>query len=195
MNMLENGLRAYEVGWYGGWGGRVVSNRKAMNTSFLPATQDTSASAMATSLSTVTNQLNKSARELAYPNFFPQAQRDFAARLKWSVTTQYPNANHEPVVKIEGPLTVLASAGERIRLNGAVSDPDGNVVSIQWWQFQVGSYPNKMVISNPNSAQAEVLIPNDAAAGQTIHLILEAADHGTPSLTRYQRMIITVREK
>ena len=195
MNMLGNGLRAYEVGWYGGWGGRVVSNRKAMNTSFLPATQDTSASAMATSLSTLTNQLNKSASELAYPDFFPQAQRDFAARLKWSVTTQYPNANHEPVVKIEGSLTVLASAGEKIRLHGAVSDPDGNAVSIQWWQFQVGSYPNKVVISNPNSAQAEVLIPNDAAAGQTIHLILEAADHGTPSLTRYQRMIITVREK
>jgi hypothetical protein len=137
----------------------------------------------------------REAGALEYPDFFPQAQRDFAARLKWSVTAKYSEANHEPAVKIEGPLNVLAFAAEKIRLNGAVSDPDGNDVSIKWWQFQVGSYPNKVVISNPTSAQAEVFIPNDAVGGQTIHLILEATDNGTPSLTRYQRIIITVRNK
>lgn len=195
MNMLGNGLRAHEVGSYGGWGGREVSNKEAMTGSFLSAAQDTSANAMATSLSNLTNQLNKNAQALAYPNFFPQAQRDFAARLTWSVTPQYARANHEPVVNLEGPLTVLASAGEKIRLNGAVSDPDGNAVTINWWQFRVGSYANKVIISNPASAQAEVLIPTDAVGGQTIHLILEATDNGTPSLTRYQRVIVTVRTK
>ncbi len=163
MNMLGNGLRSYEAGSYGGWGGRE-------------------------------NQLNNSATELDYPDFFPQAQSDFAARLKWSVTASYSSANHEPVVEIEGPLNLLASAGEKIRINGEVSDPDGNAVSIKWWQFRVGSYPNKVIISNPNSAQAQVLIPNDAIGGQTIHLILEATDNGTPSLTRYQRIIITIKD-
>jgi len=160
MNMLGNGLRAFEAGSYGGWGGREAGDR-----------------------------------ELAYPDFFPQAQHDFAARLKWSVTATYANANHEPVVEIEGPLNVLAFAGEKIHVNGDVSDPDGNAVSIKWWQFQVGSYPNKVVISNSDSKNAEVLIPNDASGGQTIHLILEATDNGTPSLTRYQRIIITVKDK
>lgn len=198
MNMLGNGLRAHEVGYYGGWGGRKVGNRETTNSSFLSGgstAQDTSANAMATTLSTLNNQLDKSAKELAYPNFFPQAQRDFAARLTWSVTPTYSKANHEPIVKIEGPLHVLASAGEKIRLNGAVSDPDGNAVFVNWWQFQVGSYPNKVAITNPDSAQADVLIPQDAVAGQTIHLILEATDNGTPALTRYQRVIITVRSK
>jgi len=162
MNMLGNGLRAYEAGSFGGWGGREAGN---------------------------------SAKDFDYPNFFPHAQRDFAARLKWSVTSQYKNANHEPVVRIEGPLKILVSAGEKIRLNGVVSDPDGNKVSIKWWQFQVGSYPNKVVISNPTSVQTEILIPKDAEGGQTIHLILEATDNGTPSLTRYQRIIITVKNK
>ena len=120
-------------------------------------------------------ELNKSGKKIAYPDFFPQAQRDFAARLKWSVTATYKNANHEPVAKIEGPLDILASAGEKIRINGNISDPDGNAVSISWWQLQVGSYPNKVNISNPNPARAEVLIPNDAMGGQTIHLILEAS--------------------
>lgn len=192
MNMLGNGLRAHEAGSYGGWGGREVGNKQAVSFS---TAQDTSANAMATTLSTLNNRLDKSAKELAYPNFFPQAQRDFAARLKWSVTATYANANHEPVVRVEGPLTVLASAGEKIRLSGAVSDPDGNAVSSKWWQLQAGSYPGKVVIANPNSAQAEVVIPNDAVGGQTIHLILEATDNGTPSLTRYQRLILTIRNR
>jgi len=92
-------------------------------------------------------------------------------------------------------MSILAYAGEKIRLNGVVSDPDGNAVSVKWWQFQVGSYPNKVVISNPTSAQTEILIPKDAEGGQTIHFILEATDNGTPALTRYQRIIIIVKNK
>ena len=34
---------------------------------------------------------------------------------------------------------------------------------------------------------------SDAQAGQTIHVILEATDNGTPSLTRYQRVIVTIQ--
>jgi len=33
----------------------------------------------------------------------------------------------------------------------------------------------------------------DASAGQTIHLIFEATDNGTPPLSRYQRVIVSVR--
>jgi hypothetical protein len=191
MNMLGNGLRAYESSSYGGWGGRGIGGKETVGFSF-GVSQDTSANAMAASLSTVNSRSRESSD---YPNFFPQAQRDFAARLKWSITPKYTDANHEPVVRIEGPLTVMASAGDKVRLNGAVSDPDKNAVSINWWQFQVGSYPGQVVISNPTSAQAEVQIPKDAVGGQTIHLILEATDNGTPALTTYQRMIITVRTK
>ncbi|HLL43215.1 MAG TPA: DUF1593 domain-containing protein, partial [Segetibacter sp.] len=107
MNMLGNGLRAYELGSYGGWGGRELGNKEATNFSFPPTDStslDTSANAMVATLSS----LNKR-KESAYPNFFPQAQLDFAARLKWSVTPKYADANHEPVVNIEGPLNVLAS--------------------------------------------------------------------------------------
>ncbi|HET9825917.1 MAG TPA: hypothetical protein VFP87_11315, partial [Chitinophagaceae bacterium] len=154
---------------------------------------DTSSQGMVTTLSTLTGQLNKSAVALAYPDFFPAAQRDFAARLKWSVTPKYSNANHEPIVKIEAPLSIMASAGEKIRLNGAVSDPDGDAISVKWWQFEVGSYPGKVIISNSASMQTEVVIPKDAVAGQTIHVILEATDKGSPSLTSYQRVIVTVR--
>lgn len=39
---------------------------------------------------------------------------------------------------------------------------------------------------------ARFRIPADAQPGQTIHLILEATDNGSPALTHYQRVVITV---
>jgi hypothetical protein len=33
-------------------------------------------------------------------------------------------------------------------------------------------------------------MPNDIKKGETIHLILEVKDNGTPQLTRYQRVIV-----
>jgi len=184
MNMLGNGLRAYEEGTYGGWGGRELPNKQP---NALSLATDTSQQAMVTALST----LNKKAN--AYPDFFPAAQQDFAARLKWSVTPKYSGANHAPVVKIEGPLNVLASPGETIKLNGAISDPDGDKVSIKWRQFPVGTYPGKISISNADMTQVKVPVPKDAVSGQTIHVILEVTDSGSPFLTGYQRVIITVK--
>ena len=191
MDMLGNGLRAYEVGTYGGWGGRQVSNQEMQNI-FTPMS-DTSQQAMATALSSMNSGVNKTAN--AYPNSFPAAQRDFAARLKWSVTPKYANANHAPVVQVEGPSTVMASPGETIKLNGAASDPDGNKVSLKWWQFGVGSYTGNVDIADANTKQAKLLIPKDAVAGQTIHVIIEATDTGSPALTSYQRVIVMIREK
>jgi len=190
MNMLGNGLRAYDVGSYGGWGGREVDN-ETNNFSFQMS--DTSQQAMVSAISSLNSQSNKSAN--AYPDFFPAAQQDFAARLKWSVTPKYSDANHAPLVTIEGPLNILASRGETLKLNGQVLDPDGDNVTIKWWQFLVGSYPNKVDISKGNMANAKLLIPKDARPGQTIHVVLEATDNGTPALTMYQRVIVRVRDK
>jgi hypothetical protein len=185
MNMLGNGLRAFEESSYGGWGGHQI-NKQLANSFSLSAT-DTSQQAMASAI----NSMSKSAND--YPDFFPAAQQDFAARLKWSVTPKYSDANHEPVITIENPLNVLASPGETIRVNANVSDPDGNNVSVKWWQFMVGTYSNKVDISDANKARAKVHIPKDAVAAQTIHMIVEATDNGSPNLTSYQRIIITVK--
>lgn len=190
MNMLANGLRAYEFGSYGGWGGRTLAGNTTESFAF--NLNDTSQQAMANALGAVTSQMNKNAS--AYPDFFAAAQQDFATRLKWTVKSKYADANHEPVVRIEGPLELIASPGETIRLNGNASDPDGDKLTISWSQFKVGSFPGDIAIANPNALQCRVTIPKDAIAGQTIHVILQATDNGKPSLTRYQRVIITVKK-
>ena len=183
MNMIGNGLRAFEFASYGGWGGRGTDTQ---NFSFNMS--DTSQQAMVAAISASNRNTTN------YPNFFPAAQKDFAVRMKWSITPKYTDANHEPLVKIAGPLDVLASAGETIRLNGSISDPDKNNLKIKWWQFRTGTYPGEVAITNATSEQCRVTIPKDAKVGQTIHIILEVTDDGAPALTRYQRVIVTVRE-
>jgi hypothetical protein len=127
--------------------------------------------------------------------FFAAAQHDFAARLKWSVTPNYKDANHEPSVRISGPHDLDAKPGDVVDLRGAVSDPDGNRVTVRWWQDnEAGTYPGDVTVAEPAAATTTFRVPAEATAGQTIHLILEATDDGTPTLTRYQRVVVTIRK-
>ena len=109
------------------------------------------------------------------------------------MTPTYAGANHEPRVSVRGSTSVSARPGETIRLEGLTSDPDGDAVTVRWWQWQdVGTYPGKVTLSNPTALATSVQVPTDAAQGQTIQLVLEATDNGTPALTRYQRIVVTV---
>ena len=123
--------------------------------------------------------------------FLPAAQNELAARFKWAVTPQYKDANHHPVIK--GPSEISARAGEKVNMNVKVTDPDKDVVSLQWVQFKVGTYSGEVAVEDPTSASTSFTIPSDAKSGETIHLVLEARDSGTPSLYRYHRVIITVK--
>jgi hypothetical protein len=191
MNMLGNGLRAYEKDFYGGWGGRAI---RKTDTGMFSNLSEGSAEQMATQLGAL-NEKKANDATLPFPDFFSQAQNSFAARMKWSVTPKFSEANHEPTVGIQGPLKMMANAGQKVKLNGIVSDSDGNKVSVKWLLMPAGSYPNKVEINNAETLKAEVLIPKDATAGQTIHVVLEATDDGKPALTSYQRVIIEVRGK
>jgi hypothetical protein len=189
MGMLANGLRAYESADYGGWGGYANSHIFQFGTGDSTNTDTTLAALTSAILD------NSKTGKNSYPNFFPAAGNDLAARFKWSVTPQYKGANHEPKVSVDGPLNIKAGAGEKIKLAGKVSDPDGDKVSVKWWQFRVGSYPKEVAVASPHSASTDFTVPADAKSGQTIHLILEATDHGSPALTRYQRVVLTVSGK
>jgi hypothetical protein len=127
------------------------------------------------------------------PNFTPAAQNGFAARLQWSVTPAYEAANHEPTVSLQGRPRLYLRAGDTVRLKGVVADPDDDAVSVKWWQWtEVGTYPGEVWFSDRAALDTDVRVPADAERGQTIQLVLEATDDGTPPLTRYQRMVLTV---
>ena len=47
-------------------------------------------------------------------------------------------------------------------------------------------------IQHADRKEASFKVPSDAKVGNTIHIILEGKDNGKPTLTRYQRVILTV---
>jgi hypothetical protein len=102
-------------------------------------------------------------------------------------------ANHEPKVTIEGSTRISARPGETVRLRATTSDPDGDVVTVKWWRWKdVDTYPGQVTLSSPTALATSMQIPADAIPGQTIQLVLEATDTGTPALTRYQRIVVSV---
>jgi hypothetical protein len=215
INLVDNGLRAYQNPQWGGWGGRMqpgVPNLSLFGPPPPNMSSDTSgvARGLAPAGSDANKVSTKPVKALDLSNFhFPAvpprtaaisarllvaAQNDFAARLKWSVTPKFSDANHPPLVKIKGPLSISAAPGTTVHLQAEVSDPDHNSVSVTWWQYNdAGTYPGDVSLSDTTALSTTFRIPDDTKSGQTIHIILEATDNGTPSLTRYQRIVVTVR--
>jgi hypothetical protein len=183
MNMPDNGLRAYEKGTYGGWGG--VSS--SQNTEIIYLSVDSSDQAMAERMN------NANSIRTDFPDFFPEAQNDFAARMKWSVTNSYKKANHAPKVNISGPLILLASPGQNIKIHGSAADPDHDNLNYKWWQFMVGTVNFPVEIKDKNSNTAEFQIPAQAKSNDEFHIILEVKDDGLPVMTSYKRVIIKIK--
>jgi hypothetical protein len=220
LNLLANGLRAYEDGSWGGWGGRVRADGSGFprfGPPVTPAGPDDPGIAMGLAPAGSTanapppaappaarteggapparaRQQPSAHLTLVNARFFAAAQHDFAARLKWSVTPTFTGANHAPAVKIDGPLSRHVRAGQTVDLRGAVTDPDRDPVTVSWWHYQdAGTYPAGIAIPNATQLRTELQVPADARPGQTIHVILEATDGGSPALTRYQRVVLTVQ--
>jgi hypothetical protein len=192
LNLIDNGLQGYEDATPGGWAGLGTgAARAATGQRPLPRITINSYDDLLKLQEQAAAQPRPPSPD---PNFTPAAEHGLAARLLWSVTPTYAGANHEPLVSIRGKSEVAARPGETVRLEGSSSDPDGNAVTVRWWQWKVvGTYPGKVTFSSPTALATSVQVPADATAGQTIQLVLEATDNGTPALTRYRRVIIHVR--
>lgn len=124
---------------------------------------------------------------------------DFEARMDWSITNDYKNANHQPMAVLNGDKTrrVLqrsASVGNIVILSAEGSkDPDGNSLSYKWSFYDApSSYDGSVTITNDTSVKAGIEIPKNSE-GKEIHIVLEVYDNGSPNLYAYRRMIVNVK--
>lgn len=183
LHLLDVGLRNIDNPSYGGWGGRLVQSPDNPN-----RWED---GELAMDLNPYTEEM-----DTRYPlvRWIDVIQNDFAARADWAVMG-YDEANHAPVPSIEGELDITAAPGTIVELNASATDPDGDEVTFEWWQYEeVGTYAGSVELTATEGATSSFTVPEDAEAGSTIHIILEATDSGEPPLTRYQRVIVTVGE-
>ena len=175
MHQIEVGLRSLENPSYGGWGGRFIPEKSGITNVWKNAEDD--------------GNLFKPIWRWA-----EAFQNDWAVRADWCIKT-YREANHPPIVNLETPKDLDAAPGAVVKLSVRGStDPDGDKLGYSWWQYrEPGTYKGEVTIRDADRAVVSVQIPADAKAGDTIHLIAEVIDGGKPALTRYARVIVTVR--
>jgi hypothetical protein len=122
-------------------------------------------------------------------------QNDFAARMDWCVNS-YEQANHPPVVKLNGFDRITVESGTRFELDASLTyDPDGDGLIYYWFNYpEAGSCDKPASLFPPNIVKPMVLAP-DVETPQTVHFILKVTDRGTPRLTRYKRIVVDVIPK
>jgi hypothetical protein len=204
LHVIPNGLRSAESPDFGGWGGRFVRVRD--NTWLDPVSEPGYRypegrwyTGSAWGRMRLKKEIPNDAELITYLKpqwrWIDAIQNDFAARADWCVKP-YDQANHPPAVKLAHAPDMNARPGAKVSLSAeGTTDPDGNMVGYRWWQYkEADTFGGTVGIENGGGQKASFTVPADAKIGQTIHVVCEVTDDGTPRLTRYQRVVLTVAE-
>jgi hypothetical protein len=204
LNLVNNGLSDPDHPEWGGWGGRYELYTPRTEKWFLkPETRPIWTNVQDEVFGYdgewhTTNHATIWRWRSAYQN-------DFAARMDWTIKP-YKEANHPPIVMLDHPSYIKAKHGERVDLSAKGStDPDGDALSFEWFFYEepgtrsMANYLSgvKQEIKGFDQVKAWLIINDNrgfvmAPGTGTMHIILAVTDHGSPRLTRYQRIIIEV---
>jgi Protein of unknown function (DUF1593) len=180
LHLVNVGLDNLANPHFGGWGGRLKVSKT--NPNRWEDGEDVA------DFNPITKKM-----DMAYPQirWLAALQNDFAARADWCVN-DYTHANHPPSVKLNHSSHLKAKPNQKVKLSGQGFDVDKNNLTYRWWQYQeAGTYQGTIDIQKNNQSKSFFKMPADIKAGETIHIIIEVTDNGTPQLARYQRVIVT----
>ena len=213
LGLIDNGLNAYRRPDWGGWGGRYIY-RQTYGETHPIWTQGGDLFSRITSQDTVTGIDGKQyiSDQATIWRWREAYQNDFAARMDWTIA-DYRHANHNPLLEVNGhagiaPILLDAVVGQPLLLDASHShDPDGQHLHYSWFNYaEAGSASGNLstvTIAGADTAKAVVTptavchpmwlpIRDQCAGTGTAHIILAVTDDGSPQLTSYRRVILTV---
>jgi hypothetical protein len=200
LGLINNGLNAPEHPDWGGWGGRYELYTPRTRKWFAqPETRPFWSDAEDEVLGV--DGLWHTSNKATIWRWRRAYQHDFVARMDWTVKP-YAEANHPPIARLAHAAELAAKPGQRVTLSATGStDPDGDALAYEWFHYgepggfsvQDGRTGAPLKIENAQSPQASFVVPKNAFRLGTLHVILAVTDNGTPALTRYQRVIVTVQ--
>lgn len=209
--LVQNGLGVPEHPEYGSWGGRY--QRSDMSTKGLASKHYGDAVDRVAGSDGRIYTTNHGTVWRWRDSF----QNDFAARIKWSLSSDFASANHAPIVSINGdtsltPLEIEAEAGSTLTLDASGTyDLDGDDLTFKWFHYkdptatqawvdaEVADIAIKPIdegrkvditVPPPERCCVELMSRQPIPRGQILHLILQVTDSGTPALTSYRRVLI-----
>jgi hypothetical protein len=120
-------------------------------------------------------------------------QNDFAARMAWT-TKRVADANHPPVPVVDHPDGITVRSGQTFELSARGStDPDGDSLSYYWFQYlEAGTCKTPLKFLAAENTIAVPLAAPKVDKEETAHVILRVTDKGTPPISRYKRVIVTI---
>lgn len=179
--LVPTGMNDPEHPEWGSWAGRYGRNETFPDRAYYWANQQ----------DTWEGSTN---RDNTLKRWAPSLQNDFRARLDWCVQDR-AHANHPPVATVRGTRQQKVRPGTEVALDGSLSrDPDGQPLHLEWTYYpEPGTYRGEPpVLRGTGDGKAAFTAPVVSEAA-TLHFVLSATDTGAPPLTRYQRVIVTVR--
>ncbi|MDV6329997.1 DUF1593 domain-containing protein [Asticcacaulis sp. 201] len=212
LSLIPNGLNAPEHPDWGGWGGRYrLYTPDRANTDLtgfnggMPIEQeprpiwtnavDDYTPTLANPFGRTTKASEKTATgyRITVWRWRKEFQNDFAARMDWT-TKPYAEANHPPVARLGHADHLTVKSGERFALSAkGSSDPDGDSLSYQWFHYpEIGDWKTPIPIASADNIYAVWVVAPKVTEPKTAHFILKVTDKGTPPLTRYKRVIVTI---
>ena len=212
-NLIDNGLDSSLRPDWGGWGGRYLYRQPYGETHPI-WTQGGDLFSRVTSQDTVRGSDGKTytSDQATIWRWRTAFQNDFAARMDWTID-DYRHANHNPVVEVNGqpstaPIYIDATVGEPTVLDASrAHDPDGQSLHYSWFLYpEAGSTGANLSAINISAAGTPkaVVVPTAVCRPMwlplgppckgtgTAHIILAVTDDGSPQLTSYRRIILTV---
>jgi hypothetical protein len=202
LGLVRNGLNVPERPDWGGWGGRYEFYTPRKQKWHLEAETRPFWSNCMDEVLGVDGHWHTSNHATIW-RWRSAYQNDFAARMDWTIQP-YDEANHPPLPKLDHPGELTVKRGETVNLSAVSStDPDGDKLTYEWFYYgEAGTFTfssartgQPLEIKNNDQPRASFTVPTKRVMPPgtgTMHVILAVTDKGTPPLTRYKRMIVTV---
>jgi hypothetical protein len=215
LNLIPNGLNVQEHPDWGGWGGRYELYKPELAdmdakgfTGGVPVEPETRAiwtNAADSAAPLIHNDYGRamqvdtsslSGNRVTIWRWREDFQNDFAARMDWCVKP-YKEANHPPVPVLAHPEEMTVKSGEGFTLDGwGSTDPDGDNLSFVWFHYpEAGRQKERIRIGSAENTSRLHLTAPEVKGKETVHFILKVTDKGTPPLSRYKRVIVSIVPK
>jgi hypothetical protein len=212
LGLIPNGLNVPEHPDWGGWGGRYelyLPPRATLDTlgftGGVPIENesrpiwtnavDTVAPPIARDIGRAVTPLDRTYKDFRVTlwRWRDDFQNDFAARMRWT-TQPFEKANHAPVPRLAHAERMNVRSSQLFTLSAlGTTDPDGDSLSYLWFHYPEAGTWRELVnpLQSPNIYFVNYRAPV-VSEPRSAHFILKVSDKGSPPLTRYQRVIVTI---